>query len=406
MMIIVFSLGLFGAFYVFIFNTSSKLSDHITMQTTPQPTEQFITTPPPTPTPVVPSATPKLQYTEAVWIGAGDIMSHKPQLPGSYIAAEQRYNFDPIFANVAPILKTGDFVMANLETPIAGKDVGYSGYPLFNAPDELAEALKHAGFNILSTANNHSLDQGEQGLLQTMKTLDKLDVHYVGTALSDEMTKKQVIVEKNNITMGLLAYTYGTNGIAIPAGKPYLVNLIDEQKIKSDITQLKDAGVDIITVALHFGIEYDPIPSEEQKQLARKLVDAGADIIAGSHPHVIQPYEVIETFTSAGKKKKALIIYSLGNFISNQRGDTKDYGVLYKVNLKKELTSNFTELTDITAIPTWVHRYKPDQYYRYRILPVEQVLQQQQDPLLAPNDYKQLKSDFAMLKTRLESMKQ
>jgi len=331
-------------------------------------------------------------------------MSHSPQLPGAYDAALGVYDFNPFFAEVKDILGQGDWIMANLETPIAGADFGYSGYPAFNAPYELAEALKNAGFNLLSTANNHSLDKGERGLLRTLEHLKELDLQAIGTAASQEEADSLIISEKNGIRMGLLAYTYGTNGIPIPQGKPYLVNLIDENRIKADIARLKENGADLVTVALHFGNEYQTAPTENQKSLARSLVAAGADIIAGSHPHVIQPYEVIEGFDDQGNEKRSLIIYSMGNFISNQRGDSKDYGVIFKVGVRKNVTERVTTLTDIEAIPTWVHRYKPDRSFRYRILPVEETLAAKDDKLLKAGDYDQMKKDFDMLVQRLESM--
>ncbi|MFF2887514.1 CapA family protein [Paenibacillus sp. NPDC057967] len=366
------------------------------------PSEAAATLPPPT---AEPTPTPEPVFTEAVWVGVGDIMSHSPQLPGAYDAKLGVYDFNPFFAEVKDILSQGDWIMANLETPIAGADFGYSGYPTFNAPYELAEALKNAGFNLLSTANNHSLDKGERGLLRTLEHLKELDLQAIGTAFSQEEGDALIIAEQNGIRMGLLAYTYGTNGIPIPQGKPYLVNLIDEEKIKADIARLKRNGADLVTVALHFGNEYQTTPSESQKTLARSLVAAGADIIAGSHPHVIQPYEVIEGRDDNGNEKRSLIIYSMGNFISNQRGDSKDYGVIFKVGVRKNVTEDMTTLTEIEAIPTWVHRYKPDRSFRYRILPVEETLAARSDSLLKAGEYDQMQKDFDMLLQRLESMK-
>lgn len=360
------------------------------------PTPTLDPTPEPTPPPPV--------FSEAVWIGVGDIMSHSPQLPGAYDEATGTYDFTPFFENVKPILSEGDWVMANLETPIAGADFGYSGYPTFNAPTELAEALKDAGFNLLSTANNHSLDKGEKGLLKTLEHVRALGFQTVGTAASQAEADENVIVEQNGIRMGLLSYTYGTNGIPIPEGKPYLVNLIDETKIKGDIRRLREAGADLVTVALHFGNEYQTVPSDSQTALARSLAAAGADIIAGSHPHVVQPYEVVEAFDEQGRAKQALIIYSMGNFISNQRGDSKDYGVIFKVGVKKNMTAGTTELTEIEAIPTWVHRYRPDNSYRYRVLPVEATIAAGNDKLLGQSEYAALTKDLAMLTERLESM--
>ncbi len=407
------SLCLFGLLYGGVYLVSDWINNNEDLNNTDPLTVHSSTEPQ-----IIPSSSPTATSTptpepskapvinEAVWVGVGDVMSHSPQLPGAFNASTKRYDFTPYFQGIKNKLQEGDWIMANLETPVAGADLGYSGYPAFNAPDELAEALKDVGFNILSTANNHSLDRGEQGIIRTNALLKKLKLAFVGTASSDEEAKEQVIIEKNGIRMGFLSYTYGTNGIPIPKGKPYMVNLIDEKKIKEDISSLRQAGADLITVAMHFGIEYQTSPSEEQKSIARSLVAAGADIIAGSHPHVIQPYEVIETTDHSGQAKRSLIIYSMGNFISNQRGETKDYGVVFKVNFRKNMDSLQTELVDVEATPTWVHRYKPDKHYRYRILPVQETFTDKSDPLLTETEYSMLKKDYAMLVKRLEAMKQ
>lgn len=371
----------------------------------PVPDETAAVTPSPSPVVLEPTPTPEPVYADAVWMAVGDVMMHTPQLPGAFDKKTNRYNFNPFFAEVKPILEQGDWVIANLETPMGGAEFGYSGYPQFNAPAELGEALKAAGFNLITNANNHSLDQGESGILRTIENLRALDIPFKGTASTQEEADSMVLSEKNGIVMGLLAYTYGTNGIAAPEDKPYLVSLIDEEKIKADIVRLRDAGADFITVSLHFGTEYQIAPNEEQKRLARSLVAAGADIIAGSHPHVVQPYEVVETTDENGHAKKGLIIYSMGNFISNQRGDSKDYGVIFKVNVRKNMTDGSVDFTEIESIPTWVHRYKPDQAYRYRVLPVEDTIAASNDALLTKADYEVLKKNYFMLRNRLDSMK-
>lgn len=369
------------------------------------PDEQAAIMPTPSPVAVKPSVPPKPIFANAVWMAVGDVMMHTPQLPGAYDKSSDRYDFSPFFEEVKPILEQGDWVIANLETPIAGAEFGYPGYPRFNAPIELGEALKAAGFNLITTANNHSLDQGETGLLRTLKNLRELGIPTKGTAASQEEADSIVLSEKAGIVMGLLAYTYGTNGIPVPEGKPYLISLIDEEKIKKDITRLREAGADFITVSLHFGTEYQVTPNDEQKRLARALVAAGADIIAGAHPHVIQPYEVVETTDVDGRAKKGLIIYSMGNFISNQRGNTKDYGVIFKVNVRKNMTDGTVDLTEIETIPTWVHRYKPDRSYRYRILPIEETITASNDALLTQADYDLLQKNYKLLRNRLDSMK-
>jgi poly-gamma-glutamate capsule biosynthesis protein CapA/YwtB (metallophosphatase superfamily) len=400
-------LSLLGLLVIFLMpsiieRASAPANSFPTASVEPTPTEIAVVSPSPSPEPTAP---PEPVYADAVWMAVGDIMMHTPQLPGAFDKTTNRYNFKPFFAEVKPILEQGDWVIANLETPIAGVDYGYTGYPAFNAPTELGEALKDAGFNLITNANNHSLDKGESGVLRTLENLKALDLPSKGTAASQEEADRAVLTEKNGIVMGLLAYTYGTNGIPIPDGKPYLVSLIDEEKIKADITRLREAGADFITISLHFGTEYQITPNDEQKRLARSLVAAGADIIAGSHPHVVQPYEVFETTDENGHVKMGLIIYSMGNFISNQRGESKDYGVIFKVNIRKNMTDGTVSLTDVEPIPTWVHRYKPDRSYRYRILPIEETIAASNDTLLTKADYDVLQKNYDMLRNRLDSMK-
>ena len=198
------------------------------------------------------------------------------------------------------------------------------------------------------------MDRGAQGIAMSLAKLQALGFDTKGTARSKAEADKLTIVTHNGISMGLLAYTYGTNGIPLPKEKPYAVSLIDEQAMIRDIGRLKEAGADFITVASISAPNTRRQPNDDQKQLARKLVAAGADIIAGSHPHVVQPYEIAEMTNPDGSVRKGLIIYSMGNFISNQRGDTKDYGVIYKVRIHKE--HGLTTIGEVKPIPTWVHR--------------------------------------------------
>ncbi|XEC92654.1 CapA family protein [Paenibacillus tarimensis] len=343
--------------------------------------------------------------TEAVWIAVGDVMMHMPQYPGALNAETGKYVFDPFFEAVTPIIQSGDWAIANLETPIAGADLKYTGYPLFNAPPELAEALRNAGFNMVTTANNHALDRGEKGVERTLEALQEQGLIVKGTSLTEESAREPVIVEKNEIKMGFLSYTYGTNGVPLPSGKPFLVSLMDdEEQMVRDIENTRAAGADFITVALHFGTEYQYSPNEEQKRIARKLIAAGADIIAGSHPHVVQPYEVVESYDEQGRLKHGIIIYSMGNFISNQKGDYKDYGVIFRIHVIKHHEENRIEFTDIEPIPTWVHKYLKSGKNRYRIVPLEQTIAERTEPGLSNNDYDQLKKHYDTLVDRLASM--
>jgi poly-gamma-glutamate synthesis protein (capsule biosynthesis protein) len=309
-----------------------------------------------------------------ITIGAvGDIMGHMPQVNAAYNRELDSYDFRDNYVHVKEIFQSADIVVGNLETTLAGRERVFSGYPKFNTPDELADALAGAGFDVLSTANNHSLDRGEQGVLRTLEVLRDRGLVPVGTASSEEERNALVILEKNNIKAGFLAYSYGTNGIPIPPGKGYLVNLIDESQMAEDIARLK-ADADVVVVSMHWGNEYARQPNARQKELAQQLVGWGADIILGSHPHVLQPMEFIEAFDDGGELRRGFVIYSLGNFISNQRDRYRDSGVILLVDVMKNLHTGKVELAQVSYIPTWVHKYYLNNKWNFRILPVERFI--------------------------------
>ncbi len=323
---------------------------------------------------------------EATLVAVGDIMMHRPQLPGAYHPETKTYDFRGFFQSVRSTLVDADWAFGNLETPIAGDERGFRGYPLFNAPVALAEALAEAGFDILSTANNHSLDQGYAGLVHTLEILHLQGITPVGTAANQTQASAVVMSEKNGIKQAFLAYTYGTNGIPIPADKPYAVNLIQEERITEEIGTARAMGADIVTVSLHFGNEYQRKPSQQQQQLARFCIDAGADLVLGHHPHVVQPYERYTTTREDGTIREGVIIYSLGNFISNQFGQYKEFGLIFKVLLRKTYSLDGdaqTSVANIEAIPTWVHKYNHNGKIAYRILSLDDIVQSGEDPLLA-----------------------
>jgi len=355
------------------------------------------------------AAEPEPYTLEATLVAVGDIMVHNPQLKAAYSVTMSTYSFDDSFVHVAPILKTGDWVIGNLETTLAGPRLGYSGYPVFNSPDELADALVNAGFNIMGTANNHTFDKREDGVLRTLEQLRARNIVAVGTNASPEEREQIQIVTKNNIDMALLAYTYGTNGITVPENKPYLVNIIDEQRIRSDIAKARELGADVVTVLLHYGNEYERQPNNYQKELTRKVISWGADVVLGSHAHVVQPYEFIETADEQGTPRKGVVIYSLGNFISNQGPDVElplytDVGVIFKLIIKKHFPDETIELGVVETIPTWVHKYR-DQMKRYfRILPLEDALTERNDNWLTENDYRKMDAYLKEMNKHLQSL--
>ncbi len=341
---------------------------------------------------------------EAQVIAVGDIMMHLAQTKSGYNPQTNSYSFPTFFSKVQPILSQGDWVIANLETPLAGEEAKYTDYPMFNAPDTVADDIKKAGFNIISTANNHSLDRGEIGVLNTIKNLQKRDLITLGTYASVEDKTKILTVEKNDINMAILSYTYGTNGIPLPQGKDYLVSLIDQKKIIADIKKAQAEKVDIITVILHQGSEYQRLPNEEQKTLVKNLVNEGADLILGSHPHVVQPYEIFEIKEENGKIRKAVAIYSMGNFIAYQIGNYKDLGVIFKVKIKKHFPDGETEITEVEAIPTYIQNYNLNNRLNFRVLPIAETLKNQNDPLISPQQYQLLETYLKDLNNHLNSM--
>ncbi|WP_255298414.1 CapA family protein [Brevibacillus dissolubilis] len=316
----------------------------------------------------------------------GDIMVHQEQIDAAYNPKTKSYDFTSSFAQVIPLLTDSDLTVGNLETTLAGQASRYTGYPQFNSPESLAQTLTKAGFDVLTTANNHSLDRREAGVLSTLNHLKQAGILSTGTFSTPDERNKPLFVEKNGIKIAFLAYTYGTNGIPIPKGKPYLVNLIDPALIKKDITAARSQGADIVSVSLHFGNEYQRQPSPEQRKMARFCLEAGADLILGHHPHVVQPYEWQTIPQADGTTRRGLIMYSLGNFISGQRGDYKDVGAILQVTITKPSGDKKAVLQDAQVVPTYVHLSRPGGKRSYVIYPLPQTLAAQTQKKSLPAD--------------------
>ena len=304
---------------------------------------------------------------DTIWISSvGDLMCHGGQLEDAR-QSNGEYDFLPVFSVIQPFIENVNLAFANFETVIAGGK--YTGYPTFNSPDTYAEALKIAGFDVLTTANNHCLDRGFDGLVKTTEKLDKLEFYQTGTFATEEESNRIIVVYEKDIRIAILAYTYGTNGINTPPGKEWSVNYINSSKMREDILTAKSFGVDKIVVCIHWGEEYQRTPNSNQKKIASELFEAGADIIFGSHPHVIQPMETLTVKDEKGKDKKVFIIYSLGNFISNQRKRYTDSGVIVRLQLIKNRFTNETVIGKIEYIPTYVSVANG-----FRVLPVQEAI--------------------------------
>ncbi len=311
-------------------------------------------------------------------IAAGDIMFHSPQFRAAYNSESESYDFSSVFKYVKKHIEEADIALANFETVTAGEEVKFSGFPRFNTPKEALLAIKEAGFHILSTANNHSLDQGKKGLIGTIEAMEEYGLKNIGTY--SQPNENILIEEVKGIKLGFLSYTYGLNGLdslLTPEELSYMINLIDEEKIGEDIKKTKDMGVDLTVIFIHWGHEYHREPSEYQMELGEKLVDWGGDIILGSHPHVIQKSQIIE---KDGKDK--FIIYSMGNFLSNQRYETlgnsyTEDGILINLNIEKNWDSGDTIIKDIEYIPTWVNKYRENEKVYYEILPIKDAIERE-----------------------------
>ncbi|EGD33059.1 CapA family protein [Capnocytophaga sp. oral taxon 338] len=297
----------------------------------------------------------------------GDIMGHSPQIHSAYNNQTGRYEYDPVFAKVAPIFKENDFVIANLEVTLGGKP--YTGYPTFSSPNALAAACYNSGINVMVTANNHSCDRGLKGITNTLYQLDSLGIRHTGTFydLMDRARRNLLVLEKNRIRIGILNYTYGTNGLPIP--NPTQVNLLDTLQIKNDIYHAQKLNLDKLITVVHWGIEYANKPNKAQKDMADFLFKNGVDIIIGGHPHVLQPMEIRPCKAPYSDQ---FITYSIGNFISNQRKRHTDGGVMVKLTLIKNQHKQ-TYFSAPKYYLTWVHIYNKEGKAHYEILPCTQV---------------------------------
>lgn len=301
--------------------------------------------------------------TKASLAAVGDVLIHSPVYKDAAIS-KGRYNFNPMFDQVRKLTQEPDILVANQESMIGGTELGLSSYPSFNSPHEIGDALKAAGVDVVTLANNHTLDRGEKAIRSALDYWDKLHMLYTGAFRSEEDASNLRILTRNNITFAFLAYTYGTNGIPVPKGKPYLVNLIDVGKIKADVEKAKKLS-DVIVVSMHWGIEYETMPNREQQQLAQQLADMGVQVVIGNHPHVLQPPAWIQ-----GKNgNETFVMYSLGNFLSAQEKTERLIGGIGTIEVVKTVTGDRKTIT--LKHPAFLPTYNYYKNHRnFRIIPM------------------------------------
>ncbi|GMU96547.1 MAG: capsular polysaccharide biosynthesis protein [Ignavibacterium album] len=310
-------------------------------------------------------------------------MCHSPQFQYAMITKDS-FDFNPVYRYIKSYLEDADLTLGNLETVIGRKGSTYSGYPRFKSPQEYISALAQNGFDFLCFANNHTLDQGERGVLTTIESLKQNNLGYTGAFTSDDDRDSVRIFNINGIKIALLAYSYGTNGSLIPRGKNYLINLIDFDLIQKDILKAREKNAEIVLVNFHFGNEYQRFPSDYQKEVVKRTIELGADLITASHPHVIQPVEFFKTENAT--LDTGVIAYSLGNFFSNQRKRYTDAGVIIYLNLEKNITNNQIRLKSVEYLPTWVFKSKTERGNEFLILPADEEINSDDYQFLTESD--------------------
>ncbi|WP_426349803.1 CapA family protein [Alloiococcus sp. CFN-8] len=320
----------------------------------------------------------------------GDILVHETQLISQYNELTDSYNFTDNFKYVEGYIKDGDLTIANLETTLAGKEKGYTGFPTFNTPDEILDALKNSGFNLISAANNHIIDKGLSGLKRTAEVVKEKGLDLTGIKANPE-EKSYVVKDVKGIKIGISNYVFETqkqgnnrtiNSLPLPKEGETLLDTFNYselntwyKEVEERISQMKADGAEFIVFLMHWGNEYQREANSNQKEMAQKLCDLGVDVIIGGHPHVIQPMEYL---TSSVSGKMSVVFYSLGNFLSNQRRERVDNiypedGIIVNVDVIKEEDGSLS-LGEVSYVPTWVYREElGDSKYSYTILPLNEL---------------------------------
>ncbi len=306
--------------------------------------------------------------TEIDIAAIGDLLIHSRVYNDA--ETEDGYNFMPMLEEVKPFLEKPTITIANQETMIGGAEMGLSTYPQFNSPYELADAIQEIGVDLVTIANNHTLDRGEEAVQNAINYYEEIGMEYTGGFKNEEdQDTIRVIETEENIDVAFLSYTYGTNGIPIPEGKDYLVNLIDRDKIKQDVEKAEEVA-DLTVVSYHFGNEYERLPSEEQKDLAQFSANLGVEVVIGHHPHVLQPIEWLQSENG----EETLVVYSLGNFLSGQDAFFRRIGGMLQFSVEKtvEGSEESIRVHSPAFLPTFVDINITDQGMRdFEVLPLK-----------------------------------
>ena len=334
----------------------------------------------------------------------GDIMCHNSQYKDAYDVQTNTYDFSYVFTDVQQYISSADIAIGNLETTFAGKERGYSNYPRFNTPEQLAKNLKDFGIDVVSTANNHCMDTNYSGLVSTLKYLDEAGIDHTGTNETAEKQNEILVKDVNGIKIAFLAFTYGTNGITIPSDKSFAVNLIDEDLILKQINLAKEQDPDLICVSMHWGIEYQLKQNSEQEKLKDLLFNNGVDIILGSHPHVLQPMEKQTIQLEDGRTKDCFVIYSLGNFMSGQTKENTRDSVILNIDITKNGENGQVKLNKIEYIPIYMYKSSVTNIHKYKVLDIEKAImnfENGQDKSIGQSTYTILKRELNKIRNTM-----
>lgn len=308
----------------------------------------------------------KESATTVTFSVVGDVMCHSTQFNYA-LRKDSTYDFKPVYTEIKKYFDNSDVVIGNLETVVAGSDIEYTGYPVFNTPEDFLKGLKYAGFDIMVTGNNHSYDHQKKGVINTIDYIRKNGMQNSGTYKSQEARDSVKLFEQSGLKFALLSYTYGVNLYRIPEKNKFLVNRIHPELIKKDIDKAKLQGADLIIVYFHFGKEYARSENSYQRNTVNKAIEYGADIILGAHPHTLQPVEFYKTVNA--KIDTGFVAFSLGNFISNQRWRYSDGGAVLNFSVTKDPVSGTIKLDEVRYLPIWVFKGVTNWGLEYLILP-------------------------------------
>lgn len=305
----------------------------------------------------------------------GDSLCHNTQYWDAYNSKNDEYDFSYVYEDIKGYTTSADITVGSLETTFAGKERGYSNYPTFNTPDSLAKALKDIGLDVVSLAGNHALDYGYTGLCRTIDVFDNVGISHLGTYKTEEEQKQVLVKDVKGVKIAFINYTYGTNGIALPSGKEYCVNIIDKDAIKKQILEAKNQNVDMIVACMHWGTEYKTSSNDEQEELAEFLFKNGVDVILGNHPHVLENMEKKTITLDNGTQKDVFVVYALGNFTADQRDEiTRDSAILNLTITRNE--DGKISIDKVNYIPIYMYKNTNVTTHKFKILDIDKTLKE------------------------------